>query len=507
MQFVSHHLIKSESIEERPYQKNILQTAIRKNTLCVLPTGTGKTAIAILLAAERLDKYPDSKILILAPTRPLCAQHQKSFQDSLNFPEEYTVLLTGKIPPSSRAKFYKTAKIISATPQTIQHDIDNGICDLSDFSLLVVDECHRSIKKYAYPTIAGHYNTSAQHPRILGLTASPGSTETAIKEICKNLFIDAVEIRTDADADIKPYLKEVNIEWVKLDLPDAMKKIQENLKVLLKERLDKLRNYNILVFSKRDVIDAQKRISGLISTERKPIYYQIIMLLAQTMKIWHSLELLETQSISAVNSYFEKLRHETSRSSKILSVLLRDQMILIDKLYSEGFEHPKINKLKEIVSEEIENKNEIKIIIFSHYRDNINLIKKVLEKLDGCKPVILVGQSGESGLTQKEQISIIRDYDDGFYNCLITSPIGEEGLHIPSADLAIFYEPVPSEIRTIQRRGRVGRTKVGKIIFLLTKKTRDEGYYWASQRKEAKMKTILREMQNKNPQTDLEEFF
>ena len=114
-----------------------------------------------------------------------------------------------------------------------------------------------------------------------------------------------------------------------------------------------------------------------------------------------------------------------------------------------------------------------------------------------CKPVILIGQSGERGLSQKEQIEVIMEFNDGYYNCLITSPIGEEGLHIPSADIAIFYDSVASEIRTIQRRGRVGRTKVGKIIFLLTRKTRDEGYYWTSQRREAKMKTILKSMQKK----------
>ena len=101
-------------------------------------------------------------------------------------------------------------------------------------------------------------------------------------------------------------------------------------------------------------------------------------------------------------------------------------------------------------------------------------------------------------MSQKEQINVIRDYEAGVYNCLVTSPVGEEGLHIPSADLAIFYEPVPSEIRTIQRRGRVGRTKVGKIIFLLTRKTRDEAYHYVARNKEQRMKEILKDMQKGN---------
>ena len=81
MQFVKHPLIRNQTIEMRDYQGAILSTTLEKNTLCVIGTGLGKTLIAIMLAAKRLEKYPDSKILIVAPTRPLCEQHQKSFQE------------------------------------------------------------------------------------------------------------------------------------------------------------------------------------------------------------------------------------------------------------------------------------------------------------------------------------------------------------------------------------------------------------------------------------------
>ena len=124
------------------------------------------------------------------------------------------------------------------------------------------------------------------------------------------------------------------------------------------------------------------------------------------------------------------------------------------------------------------------------------IISRLLEVLKNvCSPISLIGQSGEKGLSQKEQIDAVKDFEAGVYNCLITSSIGEEGLHISSADIAIFYEPVASEIRTIQRRGRVGRTKLGKIIFLITKDTRDEANFYSAGRKEKKMKEILKGMQ------------
>ena len=140
MSFVEHPLIKPNTVESRTYQEAILNTASKKNTLCVLPTGLGKTTLAILLAAHRLEKFPGSKILITAPTRPLCAQHQKSFIESMNIPEDKIILLTGKIPSFERVEMYKEAKIISATPQTINNSLKDGTLDLSSFSLLIVDE-------------------------------------------------------------------------------------------------------------------------------------------------------------------------------------------------------------------------------------------------------------------------------------------------------------------------------------------------------------------------------
>jgi len=490
MTFVKHPLIKPDTIEIRSYQEAILGTASKKNTLCVIPTGLGKTTLAVLLAAHRLENNPDSKILIMAPTRPLCEQHMRSFQKALNIPEEEIVLITGRVSPLDREDFYDGSKIISATPQTIQNDIISGVLDFSKFSLLVVDECHRSVKKYAYPFVAKKFMENSKYPRILGLTASPGSSEEKIKEICKNLFIESVEIRTDSDEDVKPYLKKIETEFVKIDLPENLKTAQENLKKALNRRLGKLKKYNINVKTKRELLLAQKKVSKEISTSRKPILFYVISLIVESIKIWHTLELMETQSIEAVKSYLEKIKMKKTKSDK--GILNDVEFLRAIKIIEESEEHPKIGKLQQIIKREIENRKDVRIIVFSHYRDNIYNIHNLLEGV--CFPVVLIGQSGERGLSQKEQIEVIREFNDGYYNCLIGSPVAEEGLHIPSADIAIFYDTVPSEIRAIQRRGRVGRTKVGKIIFLITRGTRDESYYWSAQRKERIMRETLKEM-------------
>lgn len=489
---VEHFLIKPGTIETRDYQANILNTALRENTLCVLPTGLGKTTLAILVAANRLERYPNKKILIMSPTRPLCAQHQKSFRECLNIDHDDIVLVTGFIRPENRGEIYKDAKVIVATPQTIENDMMNRIIDLGDFSLVVFDECHRAVKDYAYTAVAHEYGRISDH-LILGLTASPGASEEKIKQICKNLSIGAVEIRTEVDGDVKPYVKKTNIEWLKINLSENLKFAQANLKAALNNRIERLKEYKIHVRTKREVLEAQQIISRKISKEKRPIYYFLASLTAETIKIWHLLELLETQSVRATKKYLNKIREKKTTSDKRIlnDEDIRNAILRIER--SE--EHPKLEKLEEIVADEVKGNKNIKVIVFSHYRDNIEQIFDILTNVTGCLPVILIGQAGEKGLSQKEQIEIVKDYEADVYNTLITSPIGEEGLHLASADLAIFYDSVPSEIRTIQRRGRVGRTKVGKIIFLLTKGTRDESYYWVAQRKEKRMKTILKEMQ------------
>jgi len=113
-----------------------------------------------------------------------------------------------------------------------------------------------------------------------------------------------------------------------------------------------------------------------------------------------------------------------------------------------------------------------------------------LAQIPGIRPMRFVGQAsrGEDiGLSQKEQVEILRKFREGEVNVIVATSIGEEGLDIPQVDLVVFYEPVPSEIRTIQRRGRTGRSAAGRVVMLVTRDTRDEAYFYSARRKESKM--------------------
>src|SRR3989338_2116143 len=162
------------NIQPREYQQKIFETTKDNNTLVVLPTGLGKTLIALLLSINRLKSFPLNKVLFLAPTKPLVEQHFEYFKK--NLPELFTDLhlFTGEVPAKKKKKIWQTAEVIFSTPQCIANDLENYLYDLKDTSLLIIDEAHRCLKNYDYTKVVKTYKQQTKFPRILGLTASPG---------------------------------------------------------------------------------------------------------------------------------------------------------------------------------------------------------------------------------------------------------------------------------------------------------------------------------------------
>jgi len=490
-----------QKIEPRDYQREIYNICKEKNCLVVLPTGIGKTLIALMLTIERLIKFPDSKILFLAPTRPLAEQHLNYFKKHL--PELFASmeLFTGKTKADKRKKLWQSAEIIFSTPQCISNDLKNKLYDLSSVSLLIEDECHRCIKNYSYTFVARSYKNQAEHPRILGLTASPGHEKQQIKKICKNLDIEAVEVRTRQSEDVKEFLQELKFEIVKVEFPEKFKEIKELLKKIFDRKTEELKKRKLLFGfpAKKNLLELQKRIMRVIASGNR--HFNILSgasTCAQAIKLQHALELLETQTLASLLSYFNDLfdQAEQNKSRAVKQLVKQKEFNLayakLTELIAKKQEHPKLLKLKEIIKKEFEYKKR-KVIIFAQYRDTVTKICKELNSIPEVKARVFVGQAKkrETGLSQKDQQELIREFSVGKINCLACTSIGEEGLDIPEVNAVIFYEPIPSAIRQIQRRGRTARLMEGKLIILITKGTRDEGYYWAEFHKEKKMHSAI----------------
>ncbi|MBI2109568.1 Hef nuclease, partial [Candidatus Woesearchaeota archaeon] len=345
--------------------------------------------------------------------------------------------------------------------------------------------------KFANTYLAKNFIETSLYKRILALTASPGGTKTKIQEICSNLFIDNVEIRTETDQDVLPYVQEKNVQWIQVGLSEEYQRIIELLKDDYNEKLKRIKSYGfskpISLINRRDLLQLQIRFQKEIQ-QKKLSAFQKISTVAQGLKLSYMIELMETQGLYTTRKYIDKLKKESSKASRIITSS-NNFLLAISILDNLTKEHPKIQRLKEIISEEIKQNPKTKIIVFANYRDTVSNIVDELKKMeiDAAK---LIGQ--KSGLTQKEQIRIVREFGEGNYKVLVGTQILEEGIDVPGgANMAVFYDSVPSDIRKIQRAGRVGRLKTGKIIFLITKNTRDEAYFWAGHHKEKRMKRML----------------
>ena len=512
--YISHPLIKKNSIESRLYQQVLAGDVLKKgNTMVVAPTALGKTIVAILVAADRLQKVKNSKVLILAPSKPLAIQHEDSFKEFLTLP---CTSITGAIKTDERVKRWEESRIISATPQTVESDLLNGRYDLSDVSLIVFDECHHGVGAYSYVYLASRYVQESNFNLILGLTASPGSDKAKIKEVCENLYIQNIVVKTEEDSDVRPYFNPVEIDWVRVKMSSQLEKIKNYVDKALKVRLKALKNMGIIrtvSVGKVDILKARGRVQGEIARSVNPDkeLFQAVSILSAVINIQHAQELIETQGIQTFNKYISRLRKKKTKAAK--SLMWDDNFGRAVKLARDaekhGWEHPKLRELTNILKKELgtddgqtklqsarfkdKDEKSSKIIVFTQYRDTLEMIHEKLEK-EGIKSAKFFGQAakdGEKGLTQKQQKAIIKSFRMGEYDVLLSTSVAEEGIDIPAVDLVILYEPVPSEIRMIQRRGRTGRKRTGHVKVLITNGTRDEAYYWSSIRKEEKMKYQL----------------
>ncbi len=517
MSYFNHPLLRKNLLRFREYQEIISNSALNKNTLVILPTALGKTIISLLVSVNILYNHKEKRILILAPTRPLVNQHWDSFISNIKLLDKQTVIVTGKIPPHARTIVWnnKTIRLFFSTPEVVKNDIIAKRLSLVDFFLVVFDEAHRAVRDYAYTFIADQYIKHCLNPLILGLTASPGSEKNKIQEICNNLFIENIEFKTEEDKDVKRYINPIDLKWQWFDLPSEYQYVKSILKTMLDEKLNWLNKRNILrknsewIF-KRDLISLgeqlRSKLNITLEEDRRSIYYAL-MQQSIALSLMYCIELVESQGFHSLGTFLGRTRPEESKSHKIL---LGDNRIKEIKRLIENLQmdHPKVQYLLKILKERhvpqsiLNNRGNSwrsvpevisRVLVFTQYRDTAQHIVEMLIK-DNIRASKFVGQSkrqGDPGMKQEEQNSILKNFRGGEFSVLVATSIAEEGLDIPEVDLVVFYEPIPSEIRHIQRRGRTGRKNIGSVLILATKDTIDQRYLDITRKKIDRMKAIF----------------
>lgn len=496
--YVEHPLIRPGSIFEREYQAALAHSCYYYSTLVVLPTGLGKTVIALRVMAEVLHR-DGGKVLVLAPTKPLVEQHASFLRQHLV--GRTVVQMTGEMPPEQRMEEWKVHDVVVSTPQVVINDLRKRRIDLEGVRLLVLDEAHRAIGRYAYVPIAQAFRVTGG--RVLGITASPGGTKARIKAVCDNLGVRNIEARSEDDPDIQEHIHDIRIEKMDVDLPEIVLEISRTLEKMYAGYVSQLANMGFLkaegLPNVRHVIEMNRSLRArMIGRKPNGYVFKALSLQAMAIKVGHALELAETQGLAALSSYMGKLRSESQgkRGSKASQRIVGSpEFKHLEELMAGAEEaHPKVPLVKELVSTQLIAKPDSRVMVFTNYRDSCETVSRCLAEIEEARVSKLIGQTSrvhDKGQRQKEQVEVLSKLRSGEINTVVATCVGEEGLDVANTDLVVFYEPVPSEIRSIQRRGRTGRSRPGRVVVLVTRGTSDEPSLAASTRKESAMRRNL----------------
>jgi len=502
--YLAHPLLEPGVVEDRRYQRELADSARGGHTLVTLPTGLGKTPVSLVVTAHRLHEA-GGKALMLAPTKPLVQQHATFYREALAVPDEEIVVFTGEVSPEDRGTLWGDATVVIATPQVIENDLIGGRISLRDVTHLTFDECHRATGDYAYGYIADRYHEDATDPLVTGLSASPGGDEEAILEVCENLGIVDVEVMTEDDADVSEYVHGTDVEWKRIELPDDVIGIRDALNEVIEDRLERLRELGVTKrtspdLSESDLQEIRGRLQELIDNGQSE-GYQGMSAHAEIRKLKTAVTYVETQSVESLRRYFERQTNaaRSSGASKASQRFVSEPKVKEAMRRAEAYDdlHPKFRRARLLLAETLGIQGGDRVIVFTESRDTAEALTDFLgEHFSTRKFVGQADREGSDGMTQTEQQAVLEAFRDGGFEVLVSTSVAEEGLDVPEVDLVLFYEPVPTAIRSIQRKGRTGRQARGRVVVLLAEDTRDEAYFWISRRREKEMEAELRQLKN-----------
>jgi Fanconi anemia group M protein len=333
------------------------------------------------------------------------------------------------------------------------------------------------------------------------MSASPGGDREAIEAVCANLGLNEVTVMTEADADVSSYTHETSIEWEQVALPEEVLSIRDALNDLIEERLGKLKELGVARStqpdqSQRDLNAIRAELQELMDNDQSE-GYQGMSVHAEVMKLRRAVTLAETQSVESLRRYFERQRNaaRSSGASKASQRFVSEPRVREAIRLAEDFEelHPKFRRTRILLAETLGIEGGDRVIVFTESRDTAETLTEFLGEHFDCRKFVGQGdKEGSDGMTQTEQQETLDAFRAGEFDVLVSTSVAEEGLDVPEVDLVLFYEPVPTAIRSIQRRGRTGRQSEGRVVVLMAEDTRDEAYFWISRRRESKMESQLR---------------
>lgn len=502
----THHQLDQEAIRtwvyptnypQRDYQFNMIQKALYSNLLIALPTGLGKTFIAAVVMYNWYRWAPASKLVFVAPTKPLVNQQIDACYQVCGIPARDMAEMTGGVDISRRRAAYAGRRVFFLTPQTLENDLRKGLIKAEDISCMVVDEAHHATGKYAYVECVRLIYEKHASVRILALTATPGKDVETVQAVVDALHISRIEIRSDTSIDIRAYVHGKDIETVLLDLPPELVEVQNHLVTVMRPMVGKLVSKGVGLsgeptkltrFTVKSACDRYRlqvdrsRGFAVASTEAA------LGALAAAMQMLneHGLRPFATLLLDEADdgTYRSKIPGTVRADPNFKRMLAATKRLCDDPNYAG---HPKLDYLSGILLNHFQQaaeaaslpgapradaEKETRAMVFTSLRVSADAILKMLraqQPLIRATPFFGQGKgksADEVGMTQKEQKEVIGKFKKGVYNVIVATSVGEEGLDIGEVDLIVCYDSSSSPARMLQRMGRTGRKREGQVFVL-----------------------------------------
>ncbi|XP_070776576.1 Fanconi anemia group M protein [Enoplosus armatus] len=515
----------------REYQLKISEAALFQNTLVCLPTGLGKTFIASVVMYNFYRWYPSGKIVFMAPTKPLVAQQIEACYKVMGIPQAHMAELTGSTAAKQRQEVWRTKRVFFLTPQVMVNDLSRETCPAQQVKCVVIDEAHKALGNHAYCQVIRQLGSQTLQFRILALSATPGGDTKSVQSVISNLLISHIELRSDESPDIRAHSHQRSVDKVVVPLGEVLSAHQARYLQVLEKFMSRLVQNRVMAhkdlrtLSKYQLILARDQFrKNPLPNIKSPQQGMLEGDFALCISLYHGYELLMQMGLRSLFFYIQGIMDGSREMSRARNELQRTPTFM--DLYHEMeamflnpsagpdepfvYSHPKLEKLEEVVlqhfrlwAESSADSNgsglqevSTRVMIFSSFRESVQEIAAMLNRhAPLIRVMTFMGQAsagkGVKGFTQKEQLEVVHRFRQGGFNTLVSTCVGEEGLDIGEVDLIVCFDAQKNPIRLVQRMGRTGRKRQGRIVVILAEGREERTYNQSQSNKRSVYKSII----------------
>ncbi|KAM4724379.1 Fanconi anemia group M protein isoform 2-T2 [Anableps anableps] len=510
----------------RDYQLKISEASMFQNTLVCLPTGLGKTFIASVVMYNFYRWYPAGKIVFMAPTKPLVAQQIEACYKVMGIPQEHMAELTGSTAAKQRQEVWRSKRVFFLTPQVMVNDLARDTCPAREIKCVVIDEAHKALGNHAYCQVIRQLSSQTLQFRVLALSATPGGDTKSVQSVISNLLISHIELRSEESPDIQAHSHQRSVEKVVVPLGEKLSSHRARYLQVLEKFMSRLVQNRVMghkdlqTLSKYQLILARDQFRKNPPPHIKGSHQGVLEGdFALCISLYHGYELLIQMGLRSLFCYIQGIMGGSRGMSRAKNELLRTPTFM--DLYHEMeamflkpldapdepfiYSHPKLEKLEEVVlqhfnvwaqsSADTNDGVSTRVMIFSSFRESVQEIASMLNRhAPLIRVMTFMGQAsagkGVKGFTQKEQVEVVHRFRQGGFNTLVSTCVGEEGLDIGEVDLIVCFDAQKNPIRLVQRMGRTGRKRQGRIVVVLTEGREERTYNQSQSNKRSVYKSI-----------------